>query len=69
MFRKKLFGNNITIDCSYCQHYITENSEKICELGRTIKKGKCRKFNYNPTMRVPATKSNFSEFSPDDFKI
>ncbi len=49
---KKLFGANIITKCEYCQHCITESNTQFCKAKKSINaKGKCSKFEYNPTMR------------------
>lgn len=67
--KKKLFGNNIETSCSYCEHSKINGSMQICTLNRVLKDGKCRKFKYNPVMRVPLSQQAIPKFSKDDFKI
>ncbi|MDR0914841.1 MAG: hypothetical protein LBM65_06775 [Oscillospiraceae bacterium] len=71
MAKKALFGKNIPVACEYC-----ENSEKIdqnllvCLAKRSIKNGKCRKFEYDPLRRVPKTQNQTQPaFEPKDFLI
>lgn len=66
---KKLFGNNIKPDCGYCDNYNTEGENGFCEVKKEIKKGKCRKFIYNPTLRVPNIEAKLMQFSKEDFEI
>lgn len=65
----KLFGNNIKPDCSYCCNGADAQSGYICIKRKSIKKGKCRKFEYNPTLRVPESSAPMQKFSKDDFEI
>ena len=67
--KKKLFGNNITTDCSYCENSIFENGAFGCKKNRTIKNGKCRKFTYDPLMRVPVSISLKGNYSAEDFRL
>lgn len=67
---KKLFGNNIETDCSYCQNFNRDSENQGCMLGRQINdKGKCRKFDYNPTLRTPKAEARMLEFSKEDFEL
>lgn len=66
----KLFGNNINPDCSYCCNSADAHSGYICIVKKSIKKGKCRKFSYNPTLRVPKSEAVIKkEFTAKDFEI
>lgn len=66
---KKLFGKNIETACEYCQNY-NPGAEFPCELGRKINaNGKCKKFNYNPTLRTPKAEAVMMQFSKEEFEI
>ena len=65
----KLFGNNIEIKCEYCANSADAPSGYICTLRKSIKNGKCRKFKYNPPLRVPKSTEALPEFKKEDFKI
>ena len=66
---KKLFGNHIAPDCTYCQNFIQEGQPR-CSLGRVIgENGKCRKFDYNPTLRTPKAEAVMMQFSKEDFEL
>lgn len=65
----KLFGNNIEIKCEYCDNCADSPSGCICKLRKSIKNGKCRKFKYNPTLRVPQSSQALPEFKKEDFEI
>jgi hypothetical protein len=65
----KLFGNNIKTDCSYCCNGTDAQSGIICLAKKQIKKGKCRKFKYNPTLRVPKASEPLPKFTKEDFEI
>lgn len=69
--KKKLFGNQIPPDCSYCEHGAKTSGESYsCALGRTLPfKGKCRAFRYDPLKRVPRTEPKLPTYSPDDFTL
>lgn len=69
MKKTKLFGANIEPDCSYCQNGLFNGNIYVCCVKKSIKNGKCRKFYYNPTLRVPHKKQLFSDFTPEDFKL
>lgn len=72
-FRKKktrLFGANITPNCAYCSHNSGE-SMVICSLNRTNTNDNCRKFQYNPFMRMPKKPISFkaADYSSEDFSL
>ncbi|MBQ9673904.1 MAG: hypothetical protein IJV39_04680 [Ruminococcus sp.] len=67
--KTKLFGNNIKPDCSYCSNGSDIQSGYICNERKQIKNGKCRKFKYNPTLRIPETTAQLQKFSKEDFEI
>ena len=67
--KKKMFGNDIIPNCNYCKNFIVTPEESYCEYSKTIKKDKCRKFKYNPLLRVPQTAPAMMTFSKEDFEI
>lgn len=71
--KKKLFGNDIEVSCAYCQYSIKNGTSFLCCKKKEIKKGNCRKFVYNPTLRQPkiqlVTPSQVQEFKLDDFVL
>lgn len=69
MRKVKLFGNNIEVSCNYCAHSQINNGCQFCTVNKVLKNGKCRKFEYNPTMRVPKHSNNLQKYNPDDFVL
>ncbi len=69
MSKRKLFGNNIEINCSYCQHSKIQNGCQFCVVNKTLKNGKCRKFIYNPIMRVPKQAVKLQKYYEEDFLL
>lgn len=67
--KKKLFGNNIVPSCTYCAHSKNEGKTQFCDANRVLKNGKCRKFDYNPVMRMPKGMANLPKFDKDDFVL
>ncbi len=67
--KNKLFGQNISPDCSYCENAVFENEMVYCKKGKQIQNGKCRAFRYDPLMRVPKNLSFNKKYSADDFKL
>lgn len=65
----KLFGENIEVSCEYCCNGANAQSGYICTKNKSIKKGKCKKFVYNPTLRVPKSTEIIKEYSKEDFEI
>ena len=64
-----LFGANIEVNCGYCDNFCANEESFGCRLNREIKKGKCRKFVYNPTLRIPKAEVRMMTFSKEDFEI
>lgn len=69
MKKAHLFGNSIEPDCKYCENCVLGGSNFACKLNRTMKDGKCRKFSYNPTLRIPKKASVLPEYDENDFKL
>lgn len=69
MSKVKLFGNNIEVSCDYCANSQIRNGCQFCTVNRVLKNGKCRKFIYNPIMRVPKTQNMLPKYSEDDFVL
>ncbi|MGN0517918.1 MAG: hypothetical protein ACI4II_04255 [Acutalibacteraceae bacterium] len=69
MSRNKLFNSDIEQSCSYCRNSIKTGKDIECRLKKKIKNGKCRKFNYDPLMRVPFNTAALGKYSSDDFKL
>ncbi len=67
--KKKLFGQNIRPDCSYCENAVIEKEMAYCQKGKRIQNNKCRAFKYDPLMRVPKASTFNKKYSADDFKI
>ena len=67
--KKKLFGSHIVPSCVYCTHSKTEGSTQFCEANRTLKNGKCKKFDYNPIMRDPKGMAPLKAFTKEDFEL
>lgn len=67
--KSKLFGANIKPDCKYCEHFVHNGDVIYCDKSKQLKGGKCRKFSYDPLMRVPHGKIFIKNYSENDFKI
>ena len=66
---KKLFGNNIQPDCSYCDNLLYNENGAYCKKGKEIKNNKCRKFQYNPLLRTPKNAPAMMSFSKEGFEL
>lgn len=70
-FRKNyLYSKNIDPHCAYCAHCTKDNEHQgVCDLrGIVALAGQCRKFVYNPLMRVPAKPARIrGRFTDEDF--
>lgn len=67
--KKKLFGQNISPDCAYCENAACENHIVYCQKSKRIDHGKCRSFRYDPLMRAPKSSAIKRNYSADDFKL
>lgn len=67
MKKIKFFGNNIEVSCEYCAHSKIQNGCQFCTKNRVLKNGKCKKFIYNPIMRVPLRANNLKKYKEEDF--
>ncbi len=67
--KKNLFGNYIETDCSYCAFFYEDEDGFYCQKNKKIKNGKCKKFNYNPTLRVPKGELPLAQYRKEDFEI
>jgi len=66
--KRKLFGNTIYINCNYCNNFVHEDGY-YCDKNREIRNEKCRKFDYNPLLRVPNNEPVMMQFSKEDFVL
>ncbi len=70
-FRKNyLYSKNIDPHCAYCAHCKKDNDHQgVCDLrGIVALAGHCKKFVYNPLMRVPAKPAVIrGRFTDEDF--
>lgn len=69
MKKVKLFGNNIELSCDYCAHSQINNGTQFCTKNKVLKNGKCKKYEYNPTMRVPKKQNTLPKYKPEDFAL
>ena len=65
----KLFGANVEPNCAYFDNFSAEETNFGCTKKREIKDGKCRKFIYNPTLRIPKAEARMMHFSKEDFEL
>lgn len=71
MFRKKLFGNNISQNCEYCKLVQSGDGNDLnCKKYGSLRQDEiCKSFVYDPLKRTPQKAPNFAIFSKDDFAI
>ena len=67
--KNKLFGMNITPDCSYCEYSDYNQGFILCKKGRKLKNNKCKKFKYDPLLRIPKNSVHKASYTEDDFKL
>lgn len=68
-----LFRKKIEKSCSYCIHSAKLNDEQVLCAKKGIKPidGKCMKFRYDPTKRIPvkARALDFSKYDQEDYSL
>lgn len=69
--KKGLFGTQIEQSCAYCRRNGGKPGEPpICTLRLTPKKGKCKKYEYDPLMREPKAAPGLGGgYTAEDFKL
>lgn len=68
--KDKLFGNDIEINCQYCENSNDFDGADVCKLGRYLEPdGTCKKFVYDPLKRTPTKLPPLKQYSADDFKL
>ncbi len=68
LFRKKI--EKVCSLCAYCTK-LNDESALCIKKGVVNLNGKCRKFSYDPTKRIPlkAKAPDFSKYSDEDFSL
>lgn len=72
MFRKPLFGANISPACEYCANSrpAPDGLMFYClKVGVVYPYYKCRKFKYDPLRRIPKRRPPLPKFTPEDFQL
>ena len=68
-----LFRKKIEKSCSYCARGVLVDDELVlcCKKGLRSASGKCLKFRYDPTKRVPkkAKPMDFSKYDNEDYSL
>lgn len=68
-----LFRKKIEKSCSYCQYSAKLDGEQmLCsKKGITSVDGRCMKFRYDPTKRIPSKPKalDFSKYDEEDFSL
>lgn len=67
--KNKLFGEHIQPNCNYCDNFNRDGNNSGCLKNKQIKNGKCRKFAYNPILRMPKSEAKMMQFKKEDFEI
>lgn len=71
MFKKKLYGTKIAPACSYCIYGTQASDRKMIfckQRGVVSPYYSCRKFKYDPLMRVPR-RQELPQLDPSDFTL
>ena len=73
MFRKTaLYGATISPACEYCQFGRRNADEKmiLCHFRGVVSPYyHCRKYVYDPLLRIPRRQPKLPEFKPEDFRL
>lgn len=73
MFGKKgLFGNNIDPACGYCEFGkpTSDGSMILCpKTGIIAPSYSCKRFSYNPLLRVPKSQQELPRFDKSEFEL
>lgn len=67
-----LFKKKIERSCAYCAHGTKlEDDQILCVKKGVVKAGKCRKFSYDPTKRIPLKPKalDFDKYKTEDFSL
>ncbi len=70
--KKALFGNNINPACEYCElgKKTKDGKMVLCEkTGVVAPYYSCRKFKYDPLLRIPKRMPRPQKMTDEDFKI
>lgn len=64
--KKKAFGDKIEPNCIYCR-YNSGNQTVACRFGNSA--DDCKKYEYDPLKRDPASQPKLKQYSEDDFSL
>lgn len=67
-----LFKKKIEKSCAYCAYGTKLDDDQIlCVKKGVVKSGKCRKFSYEPTKRIPLKPKalDFDKYKSEDFSL
>lgn len=67
-----LFKKKIEKSCAYCAYGTNlEDDQILCVKKGVVKSGKCRKFSYDPTKRIPLKPKalDFDKYKSEDFSL
>ena len=67
-----LFKKKIQRSCDYCLYGTKlEGDQVLCAKKGVVTSGKCRRFRYDPTKRIPlkAKAIDFEKYDQDDFTL
>jgi len=72
MFHIRLFNPNIEPCCAYCEHgTLTKDGQAILcrRRGVMLPGSSCRKFTYDPILRIPSRPPKLPKFDAEDFSL
>ena len=72
LFKKAICGATIAPACEYCAHgrKATDPRMILCEKKGVVSPDyRCRKYEYDPLLRVPKRRPKLPSFSAEDFSL
>ena len=67
--QKTLFDPNISPKCEYCLYSAQRDARLVCTKNNRPAERTCRRYCYDPTMRVPTRQQRLPEYSSESFRI
>lgn len=72
LFQKKqhIFGDTVEPDCAYCRFNSSpEGGEEVSCPNWSEEKSHCRRYQYDPTRRVPKGAPKLRQYNQEDFTL
>ena len=72
LFRTRIFNPKIEPCCAYCEHgTATKDGQSILcrRRGVMLPSSSCRRFTYDPLLRIPYRQPKLPEYDAEDFSL